>query len=435
MYTNFPALQGGGIGGAASAGLSQGIQNATHLIQGEGAVQHQAIQAEQARIASEKYAQEMKPIRVKELRAKTTPDMWDPMEKVMDMQGIIQKDSDEPYIRAGDLQKFQEDFKKNPIQQAMVLTASKQKIAQDKAPHLKTYEECKKNDAAWNDHWKREYEDTFEDVKDKAGNATGKKVQNMEAFGKLKERMAKDKGYIKNTTDMKTAQDAMLKYEKEEDTRLTALNIINDTYKKHKEKYGQEMALNIANGRATVFEAENILQQQKAATIVAAYRAKQKTPEEQKESADIRNKSRADYAKPDKPDKLRKDETPEGQIDKKIKGLESHIKINYDTKIKENEKKLKELEKVWKEDAKQSSSDQRISKEEYTRDKGTLEWNIKSNQEEKQKTVEYINQLRAGGAAPAEQTYPKGAIVPGKDGNYRFKGGNWKDKKNWVKVP
>lgn len=420
---NFPSTTGigGGPGAAMAAGLRSGTAAGLDIIRAQGGAQQQAIQAEQARIMNEKYVESKKPIRISDIAKNIPPLHAEPILKLAEMEGIIKKDDPNPFIEKGDWQNFLADFKKNDVKQAVVLKHSIDTANKKKEPLKKEYDALKPDRDKWEGTWRRMEAETYDEK-------TGQ--QNMVKLSALKKKMKTEEEYnafLKKEGELKKAMTAI---DMEIDRDTTGLNIKNDRHANLIKAYGMEDAIAIQNNWVTEDQVRQKQLMQKAMAPAQAKKLLQDTPTEIAAKSEAKQtgiqKAKVNFPTPTKPDKPRKDETPEGQVSKKIKGLESHIKVNYDTKIKENEKQLKDLDKKLK--------SEEITKEEYTRDKGVLEWNIKSNLAEKQKTVNYINQLRTQGTAPTAQTYKKGQIVKGKTGDYQFMGGNWEDRKNWKRV-
>lgn len=222
-------------GYAGPAALNEGIKAIGDIFSPETAINQQ-----KAIMAKKQFEQTMKPLTLDEIAAKTSPDLWGPLQKLAESNGIVEEHNGVKFIRQGNLRQFHEEFGKNKIWQAQVSEESS-RLNQAKLDELTPkFETAKKQWEASIAIYKYKAEQEMKKAQEEGRPPDVPALMKLEQ--QIKEAQNKYPVYKQMTELGKQRETIMGAYKK----RIATLGLLDEGFKKDVEKYGEPDAVKIA---------------------------------------------------------------------------------------------------------------------------------------------------------------------------------------------
>lgn len=185
--------------------------------------------------------QAMKPITLDELKAKTPPDLYEPMMKLAGSNGLIENVNGIQFIRQHNVKDFHKTLSENKVWQQMILDDSIKGLEGSIQQSLPELQQRKSKHEArmryWDDQRKKAMETT---------DAKGNKIApNMKAIDSIDREMAE---YQQGDEykQMMSLEKKLMGIKELQKRRLQSFGINEEGFKKDTEKYGPEEALKVS---------------------------------------------------------------------------------------------------------------------------------------------------------------------------------------------
>ena len=214
--------------------FSKGVQDADRM-------QEPALKMEQAKMVRAQYEDSMKPITLDEIGAKTSPDLWQPLERLAGSNGYIEEQNGTRFIRKGKLKEFYNELKTNAVWQAQAMDEADKQIVSLMAPVQETLGNHKQR---W-ENVVNEYKTKIANAVDKDGNPIQTQINKLELEFQKQQQENPDYRAIQTLSPELTKLMGMHK------RRMTTLGILDQGFKSDVEKYGEQDALRLATNQTT----------------------------------------------------------------------------------------------------------------------------------------------------------------------------------------
>ena len=217
------------------AALNEGIRAMGDVFSPETAMNRQ-----KAIMYKQQFEQTMKPLTLDEIASKTAPDLWGPMQKLAEANGIVEENNGVKFIRQGNLRQFHDDLGKNKIWQAQLLDESS-KMNKAKLDEITPqFETAKKQWEASIAIYKYKAEQEMAKAKEEGRPPDVPALMKLEE--QIKEAQNKYPVYKQMMTLGQQREAIMGSYKK----RITSMGLLDEGFKKDVEKYGEPDAIKIA---------------------------------------------------------------------------------------------------------------------------------------------------------------------------------------------
>lgn len=217
------------------AALNEGIRAIGDVFSPETAMNRQ-----NAIMYKQQFEQTMKPLTLDEIASKTAPDLWGPMQKLAEANGIVEENNGVKFIRQGNLRQFHDDLGKNKIWQAQLLDESS-KLNKSKLDEITPqFETAKKQWEASIAIYKYKAEQEMAKAKEEGRPPDVPALMKLEE--QIKEAQNKYPVYKQMMTLGQQREAIMGSYKK----RITSMGLLDEGFKKDVEKYGEPDAIKIA---------------------------------------------------------------------------------------------------------------------------------------------------------------------------------------------
>lgn len=217
------------------AALNEGIRAIGDVFSPETAMNRQ-----KAIMYKQQFEQTMKPLTLDEIASKTAPDLWGPMQKLAEANGIVEENNGVKFIRQGNLRQFHDDLGKNKIWQAQLLDESS-KLNKSKLDEITPqFETAKKQWEASIAIYKYKAEQEMAKAKEEGRPPDVPALMKLEE--QIKEAQNKYPVYKQMMTLGQQREAIMGSYKK----RITSMGLLDEGFKKDVEKYGEPDAIKIA---------------------------------------------------------------------------------------------------------------------------------------------------------------------------------------------
>ena len=218
------------------AALNEGIKAI-----GEAFSPEAAISRQQAVMARKQFEMTMKPITLDDIASKTAPDLWQPMQKLAEANGIVEEHNGVKFIRQGALRQFHDEFSKNKVWQAQILDESTKNIMGQLEQFSKPHAELQKDLEMRKSDWAYRTQQAME-ATDAKGNKMPVNVKALDAIRKEQMEYQASDSFKK----MQSLEQQMVALKGQHMKRIQALGLIDEGFKKDVQTYGQEEALKIS---------------------------------------------------------------------------------------------------------------------------------------------------------------------------------------------
>jgi hypothetical protein len=235
----------------AAGAFGQGIQAFGSLMNVGYEEEKAALTREMADRQRKEYEDNMTPVPIGQMAGKIPEDMRPAFLDMGATMGIIKGAGKEAYILKKDIKEFFTEFSKNPMAQAQVLQSSydltRKKIGELEQISAPVKDSVSKMKASYD----QDLRSIYDEAAKKSIESGTQILPDERKIQKIKQDMQKWEAADPGVKELQKYQKQMVELESTRISRLKALGIIDERYKKDEELFGRETAIAIAQNHTT----------------------------------------------------------------------------------------------------------------------------------------------------------------------------------------